>query len=63
MDHLPVLGTVGIKQWLHGPDTHSTDHSFLVGRLPGCSNAYIGTGFFLVWQYGKTNSLIQIFIA
>jgi len=45
MGHVPVLGNVGIKQWLHGPDTHSPDHSFLVGRLPGCCNAYIGTGF------------------
>lgn len=45
MTHMPVLGEVGVKQWLHGPDTHSHDHSPLIGRLPGSDNAYIATGF------------------
>eukprot|EP00931_Biecheleriopsis_adriatica_P060267 TRINITY_DN36178_c0_g1_i2.p1 TRINITY_DN36178_c0_g1~~TRINITY_DN36178_c0_g1_i2.p1 ORF type:complete len:890 (+),score=151.57 TRINITY_DN36178_c0_g1_i2:131-2800(+) len=45
MEHVPVLGEVGVKQWLHGPDTHSSDHMPLVGRLPGTDNTYVAAGF------------------
>lgn len=45
MEDVPVLNEVGVKQWLHGPDTHSTDHMPLIGRIPGTENAYLSTGF------------------
>lgn len=45
MCHVPSLAEAGIKGWLHGPDTHSTDHHPLIGRLPASDNAYVATGF------------------
>jgi len=45
MNDVPILNEVGMKQWLHGPDTHSADHSPLIGRVPGSDNVYVGTGF------------------
>mmetsp|Transcript_166876 Transcript_166876/g.535669 ORF Transcript_166876/g.535669 Transcript_166876/m.535669 type:complete len:604 (-) Transcript_166876:365-2176(-) len=45
MEHFPVLKQVGVKQWLHGPDTHSVDHYPIVGRMPGTDNCYLATGF------------------
>jgi len=45
MSHVPALNEVGVKQWLHGPDTHSVDHNPLIGLVPGTENAYMATGF------------------
>lgn len=45
MEHCPSLTEVGIKQFLHGPDTHSVDHSPIIGRIPGSDNVYVATGF------------------
>ena len=34
-----------MKQWLHGPDTHSADHAPIIGRLPGTDdNCLLATG-------------------
>lgn len=45
MDHVPALTEVGVKQWLHGPDTHSADHHPIIGKMPSSDNCYIATGF------------------
>lgn len=45
MEHVPALNQVGVKQWLHGPDTHSPDHYPLIGRMPGTDNCFVATGF------------------
>mmetsp|Transcript_32574 Transcript_32574/g.82059 ORF Transcript_32574/g.82059 Transcript_32574/m.82059 type:complete len:941 (-) Transcript_32574:76-2898(-) len=45
MEHVPSLNEVGLKQWLHGPDTHSADHSPIIGRMPGTDNCFLATGF------------------
>lgn len=45
LDDVPSLGGLGIKEWLHGPDTHSCDHSPLIGLIPGADNSYVATGF------------------
>ena len=43
--HGPSLNEVGVKQWLHGPDTHSADHARIIGRLPGTDdNCLLATG-------------------
>ena len=31
---VPRLAACGIKQMVHGPDTHSVDHSPILGRAP-----------------------------
>ena len=41
----PDLNTVGIKSWVHGPDTHSVDHEPIMGRCLFTENAYVATGF------------------
>ena len=42
---LPALAEVGIKQWVHGPDTHSCDHEPVLGRAPFTDNVFVATGF------------------
>ena len=41
MDHVLSLSSVGVEQWLHGPDTHSGDHSPIIGRVPGAENVVV----------------------
>lgn len=45
MEDVPLLTEVGIKEYLHGPDTHSPDHSFIIGAMPGAANVHVATGF------------------
>ncbi len=45
MELAPQLGEVGIKQWVHGPDTHSVDHDPILGRAPFFNNLFVATGF------------------
>ncbi|CAD7937733.1 unnamed protein product [Amoebophrya sp. A25] len=45
VNQFPVLQETEIKQWLHGPDTHTPDHSILVGPLIGLDNAFSAGGF------------------
>ena len=42
---VPELAEVGIKQWIHGPDTHSVDHDPIMGRAPHTNNLFVATGF------------------
>ena len=44
MSLIPQLGDVGIKQMVHGPDTHSVDHEPVLGRAAGTDNLWIATG-------------------
>ena len=41
----PELNNVGIKTFVHGPDTHSVDHEPLMGRCAFTKNVYVATGF------------------
>jgi len=41
----PALANCGIKQNVHGPDTHSVDHEPLLGRAPFTDNVWVATGF------------------
>ena len=41
MDHVLSFSSVGVEQWLHGPDTHSADHSPIIGRVPGVENVFV----------------------
>ena len=45
LENCPVLAETGIAQWLHGPDTHSPDHSFLMGPCGGVGNVFVASGF------------------
>eukprot|EP00392_Amoebophrya_sp_AT5.2_P006098 g6108.t1 len=45
LEAFPVLGNTEIKQWLHGPDTHTPDHGFLLGPLIGIDNCFSAGGF------------------
>ncbi|CAK0799883.1 unnamed protein product [Prorocentrum cordatum] len=45
LENLPVLQATGIHRWLHGPDTHSPDHGFLLGPLLALDNAFVASGF------------------
>ena len=45
MGLVPALAEQGIKQLLHGPDTHSVDHEPLLGRAPRTDNLWVATGF------------------
>ncbi|KAF4661355.1 hypothetical protein FOZ61_003361 [Perkinsus olseni] len=45
LETVPALQEVGIKRWLHGPDTHSCDTAPIMGRLLGTDNVHICTGF------------------
>lgn len=45
LDVFPALQTVGLKDTLHGPDTHSVDHECILGRLWGFDNAFVASGF------------------
>lgn len=42
---IPPLAETGIKQWVHGPDTHSCDHDPIMGRAESTTNLYVATGF------------------
>ena len=37
--------SVGVKSWVHGPDTHSVDHEPIMGRCLFTENVYVATGF------------------
>ena len=41
----PDLQHVGIKAFVHGPDTHSVDHEPIMGRCAFTENVYVATGF------------------
>ena len=43
MSLIPSLDECGIKQMVHGPDTHSVDHEPLLGRAPQTDNLWYGT--------------------
>ncbi|CAD7960099.1 unnamed protein product [Amoebophrya sp. A120] len=45
LEAFPVLQETEIKQWLHGPDTHTPDHGFLLGPLVGLDNCFSAGGF------------------
>ncbi len=45
MELVPALSNVGIKSDVHGPDTHSADHSPVMGQLPETGNVFVATGF------------------
>lgn len=45
LEVLPVLADTGISQWLHGPDTHSTDHNLVMGPFLEFENAWVCGGF------------------
>jgi glycine cleavage system aminomethyltransferase T len=45
LEAVPVLQETGIKSWLHGPDSHSGDHAFNIGRLWHLDNSYVACGF------------------
>ena len=41
LEHVPVLQEAGVKSSLHGPDTHSTDHGFVLGRIWDTENVFV----------------------
>ena len=45
MSLVPSLAQTGIKQMVHGPDTHSVDHEPVLGRAPETDNLWVATGF------------------
>jgi len=45
LELVPALAQAGIKQWVHGPDTHSVDHEPILGRAAFTHNLYVATGF------------------
>jgi len=45
MKLVPSLASVGVKQFLHGPDCHSADHEPIMGRAPGTANVFVAAGF------------------
>ena len=45
MAAFPVLRDAPVNQWLHGPDTHTPDHGFLLGPLLGVDNVLTAGGF------------------
>jgi len=45
LELIPELQNTGIKQWLHGPDSHAIDHGAIMGRFPNKDNLYVASGF------------------
>eukprot|EP01062_Namystynia_karyoxenos_P018222 TRINITY_DN16773_c0_g1_i1.p1 TRINITY_DN16773_c0_g1~~TRINITY_DN16773_c0_g1_i1.p1 ORF type:complete len:885 (+),score=248.32 TRINITY_DN16773_c0_g1_i1:105-2759(+) len=44
MDLVPALQETGIKRYVHGPDSSSADHAFILGPLPMFANTVIAAG-------------------
>src|SRR5262249_16035845 len=42
---IPALGTAGIKQMIHGPESFTPDGNFILGEAPEVRNFFVGTGF------------------
>jgi dimethylglycine dehydrogenase len=53
MERVPVLGRVGIKKIVNGPDAYTPDGAPIVGPVPGVPNFFVIAGFSL---FGIANS-------
>ena len=45
MEILPVLGNLGIRHFLNGPESFTPDNRFIVGEAPEVRNFYVAAGF------------------
>jgi 4-methylaminobutanoate oxidase (formaldehyde-forming) len=45
MEMVPLLGTVGIRHFLNGPESFTPDNRFILGEAPALRNFYVATGF------------------
>lgn len=45
VSRVPALGTVGIRDWINGPESFTPDGNFILGEVPGVSSLYVGAGF------------------
>jgi dimethylglycine dehydrogenase len=57
----PAMGEVGIKRWVHGAITHTTDGHMLLGPAPGLKNYWLNTGssIGLAWGPGAGRELAR----
>ena len=53
MSLVPSLAECGIKQMVHGPDTHSVDHEPLLGRAPQTDNLWYVTALYMHLIYTR----------
>ena len=44
-DCVPALQDADMTSHLHGPDTHSPDHNFVLGPMHNIINGYVCSGF------------------
>ena len=60
-DRAPAMGEVGIKRWVHGAITHTTDGHMLLGPAPGLKNYWLNTGssIGLAWGPGSGRELAR----
>lgn len=42
---VPGIENIGVKSWVHGPDTHSVDHYPIMGPASAVPNLFVATGF------------------
>ncbi|MDR3499134.1 MAG: FAD-dependent oxidoreductase [Parvibaculum sp.] len=42
---VPALETVGIKDFINGPESFTPDGNFILGEAPECLRLYVGAGF------------------
>ncbi|MCZ4291807.1 GcvT family protein [Hoeflea alexandrii] len=45
IERVPVLGNVGVKQMINGPESFTPDGNFILGPAPECVNMFVGAGF------------------
>jgi len=41
----PVIGTVGVRRMINGPESFTTDGNFIMGRAPELKNFFVAAGF------------------
>ena len=60
-DRAPAMGEVGIKRWVHGAITHTTDGHMLLGPAPSLKNYWLNTGssIGLAWGPGAGRELAR----